>query len=76
MPANSIYQLGGEVEQAIRESYSGGAVDVYIPHNRKGPISKQLTKLFYYDVNSLYPSVMLNNPMPIGLPTASKVTLD
>ena len=70
MPANSIYQLGGEVEQAIRESYSGGAVDVYIPHNRKSVLSKQLTKLFYYDVNSLYPSVMLNNPMPIGLPTA------
>ena len=70
MPANSIYQIDSEIEQAIRQSYSGGAVDVYIPHNRKGPISKQLTKLFYYDVNSLYPTVMANMPMPFGKPIA------
>ena len=70
MPANSIFQIDSEIEQAIRQSYSGGAVDVYIPHNRKGPISKQLTKLFYYDVNSLYPTVMANMPMPFGKPIA------
>jgi len=40
MPENSIYQLTGEVEQNIRQSYSGGAVDVYIPHNRIAPLSK------------------------------------
>jgi hypothetical protein len=70
MPANSIYQIDNEIEQAIRQSYSGGAVDVYIPHNRKSTLSKQLTKLFYYDVNSLYPTVMANMPMPFGKPVA------
>lgn len=33
MPQNTIYQLG-TAESDIRESYTGGAVDVYIPHNR------------------------------------------
>jgi hypothetical protein len=34
MPENTIYQLLGKAEYNIRESYTGGAVDVYIPHNR------------------------------------------
>lgn len=34
MPKDSVYQLHSVVEQNIRRSYSGGAVDVYIPHNR------------------------------------------
>jgi hypothetical protein len=37
MPKNKIGQILGKVEQAIRESYSGGAVDVYIPSNRITP---------------------------------------
>ena len=69
MPANSIYQLLGRVEEAIRESYTGGAVDVYIPHNRTSSFfSKYFTKLFYYDVNSLYPTVMAKTFMPVGKP--------
>jgi DNA polymerase type B, organellar and viral len=35
---------------------------MYIPFNEEG------TELFTYDVNSLYPSVMLNSLMPIGHP--------
>jgi hypothetical protein len=70
---NTIYQLLGNVESAIRQSYTGGAVDVYIPHNRTsgffGKVEALFKKLFYYDVNSLYPSVMANKPMPIGLLT-------
>jgi len=48
----------------IRQSYTGGAVDVYIPKNKDNEL------LYYYDVNGLYPSVMLNNPMPTGQPVA------
>lgn len=70
---NSIYQIHGITEVDIRKSYTGGSVDVYIPHNR---ISSWLIndnveyeKLFYYDVNSLYPYVMSQKQMPIGKPT-------
>jgi hypothetical protein len=73
MPKNTIYQLVGIVEQAIRESYSGGAVDVYIPHNRTNSffdkVKALFQRIFIYDVNALYPYVMANHPMPIGLPT-------
>ena len=76
MPANTIYQLLGRVEQDIRNSYTGGAVDVYIPHNRITAFGKSIkaffTKLFIYDVNSLYPFVMSTFDMPIGKPTAFK----
>jgi len=70
MPENTIYQLLGKIEKDIRESYTGGAVDVYKPHNKIGSyFSKTFRKLYYYDVNSLYPTVMAQGEMPIGLPT-------
>ena len=50
--------------------YYGGAVDVY------KPISPKDKTLFCYDVNSLYPSVMLNNDMPVGIPTIIKGHID
>ncbi len=72
MPENTIYQLLGTIEENIRQSYTGGAVDVYIPHNRIGSFFLNVRgiyrKLYYYDVNSLYPYVMANFPMPIGIP--------
>lgn len=46
MPKNSIYQQHGTVEILIRNSYTGGAVDVYIPHNK-------LTSNFYTNVDLL-----------------------
>ena len=64
MPDDSVYRLHDLPEYNIRKSNTGGAVDVYIP------INKDNETLYYYDVNSLYPSVMLNNPMPVGEPTA------
>ena len=76
MPKNQIYQIGGAVERDIRQSYTGGAVDVYIPHNRKSvdslfsQIKTFFTTLYYYDVNSLYPFVMSSTAMPIGKPVA------
>ena len=42
--------------------YFGGSVDVYKPIN---PLN---TKVYCYDVNSLYPAVMMNNDMPLGIP--------
>jgi hypothetical protein len=74
MPKDTIYQLLGNVEKDIRLSYTGGAVDVYIPHNRKNNIwditRAVFTKLFVYDANSLYPFVMAKTKMPIGKPIA------
>ena len=57
MPKDTIYQILGKVEKDIRESYTGGAVDVYIPHNRVDKFSDfKLLKML--DVNSLYPAIM------------------
>lgn len=43
----------------IRRGYYGGHTDVYIPYGED---------LYYYDVNSLYPFVMKEFPMPGGVP--------
>jgi DNA polymerase elongation subunit (family B) len=43
----------------IRRGYYGGHADAYIPHGEN---------LYYYDVNSLYPFIMKEYPMPGGKP--------
>ena len=43
----------------IRRGYYGGHADMYIPYGED---------LYYYDVNSLYPFVMKEFPMPGGVP--------
>lgn len=63
---NTIPQLSGKIANEIRESYTGGAVDMYIPKPPKGE------KVYCYDVNSLYPFVMKDNAMPIGKPVFFK----
>ena len=60
MEENSIPQLSGKIAKDIRTSYTGGAVDVYIPINKKG------TEIYWYDVNALYPSQMHDQLMPVG----------
>ena len=71
---NTIYQLLGNVENDIRQAYTGGAVDAYIPHNgvhgNPNNAIREIGRkdLFYYDVNSLYPFIMSSVTMPSGKP--------
>jgi DNA polymerase type B, organellar and viral len=66
MTPNLIPQLSGKISRDIRSGYTGGAVDMYIPENPEG------TEIFCYDVNSLYPSQMQSQLMPVGMPTYFK----
>jgi hypothetical protein len=59
---NSIPQLSGQIAKDIRQSYTGGAVDMYIPQNNDNE------EIYHYDVNALYPSVMKDKLMPVGKP--------
>lgn len=59
---NEIPQLSGQIDKDIRQGYTGGAVDIFVPTNKEG------TLVYCYDVNSLYPSVMKDNLMPVGKP--------
>jgi len=52
----------GKIYNDLKQSYTGGSVDMYIPTNLIGE------RVYGYDVNSLYPSVMVNKPFPIGNP--------
>jgi DNA polymerase family B len=62
MSENTIPQLSGKIASDIRESYTGGSVDMFIPENKTNKL------IYAYDVNSLYPAVMENNLMPVGNP--------
>jgi hypothetical protein len=66
MVENTIPQISGEVAKNVRSGYTGGAVDMYIPEPPKGIKIKAL------DVNSLYPSQMQSQLMPVGMPTYFK----
>jgi hypothetical protein len=54
---NTIPCIGGSLYNDIKESYTGGSVDVYKAYGKD---------IYRYDVNSLYPSVMKNYPSPTG----------
>lgn len=54
-----IYIPNRNEDDFIRRGYYGGHSDVYVPHGKD---------LKYYDVNSLYPFVMMSYPMPGGQP--------
>ena len=56
----NIPRLSRKHTKEIRSGYTGGAVDIYIPENQEGEL------VFGYDVNSLYPSSMLKQIMPVG----------
>ena len=59
----NIAMLSGDIARDIRQSYTGGSTDMFIP---KPPIG---SKIYSYDVNSLYPFVMKEYKYPIGNPT-------
>jgi DNA polymerase type B, organellar and viral len=60
---NTIPQLSGKISEDIRQGYTGGAVDMYIPESKPG------IEIKCFDVNALYPSQMQSQLMPIGVPT-------
>lgn len=57
-----IPMIYGENYKRLKQSYTGGAVDMYIPQNNLSEVEL----VYAYDVNSLYPFIMANYPMPIG----------
>jgi hypothetical protein len=57
---SKIPLLQGKIYDFIKQSYTGGAVDVFQPTSEG--------KVYRYDVNSLYPYVMKEFPMPSGTP--------
>jgi hypothetical protein len=60
MKKENIPQLSGKIAKDIRQGYTGGAVDMYIPSG---------INIKCYDVNALYPSQMEAQLMPVGKPT-------
>jgi len=63
MKDENIASITGRVSKEIRLSYTGGALDMYIPKPLKG------IKIHAYDVNALYPFVMRTFEYPVGNPT-------
>nr|UEX92847.1 hypothetical protein [Marasmius tenuissimus] len=60
---DQIAQITGKIYQDLKQSYTGGSTDMFIPFNNENE------KLYLYDVNSLYPYVMKEHDYPIGSPT-------
>jgi len=60
MKEKTIPMIYGIDFRCLQASYTGGSTDMFIPTNTK----KEL--VYAYDVNSLYPFIMANFPMPIG----------
>jgi len=56
---SKIPLITGQIYDDIKKSYTGGAKDVYKPYGEQ---------IYRYDVNSLYPYVMKEYPMPTGNP--------
>jgi hypothetical protein len=63
MKEENIPKLKGKIAEDIRQGYTGGAVDMYIPETPKD------VRIKCYDVNALYPSQMESRLIPIGTAT-------
>ena len=66
MIENRLPQLSGKIAENIRQGYTGGSCEVYIPQSIPG------VKINCLDVNALYPSQMKLQLMPVGVPTFFK----
>lgn len=62
---SQIPLIHGEIYNFIKKSYTGGSVDVYKPTLS---LTSEKSKIYRYDVNSLYPKAMKDFPMPCGNP--------
>ena len=62
---NTIPKISGNIYDDIKQSYTGGAVDMYKPYFKA---NSDKPFLYCYDVNSLYPYVMSKYDMPVGKP--------
>jgi len=60
MEKDQIPKILSKLHYTLKQSYFGGITEVY---KGKG------FNINSYDVNSLYPFAMVNNPMPVGQPT-------
>ncbi|XP_071694593.1 DNA polymerase-like [Rutidosis leptorrhynchoides] len=60
----SIHIPNRNEDQFIRHGYYGGHTDAYKPHGKD---------LYFYDVNSLYPFIMKEFPMPHGAPVCEEL---
>lgn len=54
-----------QCEYKIREAFYGGRTEVFTPFAESR--NKEIVA-YHYDVNSLYPSVMIDNEFPVGYP--------
>lgn len=64
---NGIPIIVGDTFDFIKQSFTGGHVDVYNPYG---------TNVYHYDVNSLYPSVMNKYKMAVGNPSYFEASFD
>lgn len=63
---NNIKTVSGVIEEFVRKGYFGGCVRVF---------EKKIENGYYYDINSIYPTLILK-PLPVGNPVfCSKVDL-
>jgi hypothetical protein len=78
---NKIPMLSGQFYNDIKQAYTGGATDMFIPTNipvtsiiekvkniilKPGEIIDFIKNIYYYDVNSLYPYIMSLFELPCG----------
>jgi hypothetical protein len=59
MQKDQIPKILSKLHYTLKQSYFGGLTEAYLPSG---------FNIESYDVNSLYPSSMLNNSMPVGEP--------